>query len=105
MVRLPRYTCPDINAMQRTLEQASSDIEYYAVRLESEDDRKSLEFVALDVYGTIASLEDLRADNSALREYGLAMERERDELEKDLDCANEEIKELTRHISKLESHL
>lgn len=105
MARVPNWTCPDINRIQQSIKQASSDIEYYARRMEDASDRKSLESIASNVYDIISSLEDLRSDNSSLRDYGITMKEERDGFETDLDNANNEIESLKAYVKELEDKL
>lgn len=72
-----KYTCPDIDAAQKSLKQMVRDAEYAIKRYEMDQSAQdTLSECINEMSNTIDVLEDLRRSNDALREWGNEMEKE-----------------------------
>jgi chromosome segregation protein len=84
-----KYTCPDIDIVQKQLKECADSIEeeYYS---ESRELR-----------GIISDIEDLRDSNSGIRQWGEEQSERADKAENDLNEAEEKISELEYEIIEL----
>lgn len=79
-----KHTCPDINKLQKKIDQCRKDIRYMSKNTEDSElirDLDGIEDVLLDLD---RGLEDLRGSNDALRSYGEEQEKRADDLENEL---------------------
>lgn len=105
-----KNTCPDINQMQSNLESMARILEGF----HTEDKWQEKEIIdsIYDLYQMSKSLENLRNQNQELRDWGNSECARVEELEKDLDYANQQLSELesdlkyaNERISDLENQL
>lgn len=119
-MRLPnepvKQTCPDINRIQKTINEIINNFENFKQEDVSEDFLSSMQDASWELKDIYSTLEELRNANSALRDWGFELtslaenlESEKDaeigELENTISAKETEIGDLEDRIDELENNI
>lgn len=88
-----KHTCPDIDAVIKTIKGVEHLCKLSGTEA-PEDLVQIIDEISSDLWGLDGDIERLRIDNSQLREWG-------EQLESDLNDAEEKLEELKQEIEKL----
>jgi len=92
------HTCPDINKLQKRLDNIVSELKGYALMFpEYKSDINSL---ASDVYDVSGDLEGLRSDNESLRTWGYVESKRADNAENRVEELEIEIESFKNEYEK-----
>lgn len=105
-MRLPnepaKQTCPDINRIQKTINEIINNFENFKQEDVSEDFLSSMQDASWELKDIYSTLEELRNANSALRDWGYELTSLAENLESEKDA---EIGELENTISAKETEI
>lgn len=105
-MRLPnepvKQTCPDINRIQKTINEIINNFESFKQEDVSEDFLSSMQDASWELKDIYSTLEELRNANSALRDWGFELTSLAENLESEKDA---EIGELENTISAKETEI
>lgn len=105
-MRLPnepvKQTCPDINRIQKTINEIINNFESFKQEDVSEDFLSSMQDASWELKDIYSTLEELRNANSALRDWGYELTSLAENLESEKDA---EIGELENTISAKETEI
>lgn len=105
-MRLPnepvKQTCPDINRIQKTINEIINNFESFKQEDVSEDFLSSMQDASWELQDIYDTLEELRNANSALRDWGFELTSLAENLESEKDA---EIGELENTISAKETEI
>ena len=105
-MRLPnepvKQTCPDINRIQKTINEIINNFENFKQEDVSEDFLSSMQDASWELKDIYSTLEELRNANSALRDWGFELTSLAENLESEKDA---EIGELENTISAKETEI
>ncbi len=106
-----KHTCPTIDNIIGKMESARGEAEYISKHPE-EDSTDEARTIIDELCDAISDMENIRSDNSELRDWGNEeyeradyAEGERDDAIKDKELLQEEIEELKAKIDELENEL
>ena len=96
---MPGWTCPDINKCQNTLAAIEGDIEDLADKFEDDHYRSDMMDISSEIRNIRMNvLEELRNDNSSLRECYTFVQEEKETLDREIERLRDEIAGLEETI-------
>lgn len=84
-----RHTCPDIDKAIKCIQSARKNISDALKDEDIENKDYGIKCADSDLWGVDDMLEDLRSDNSALRDWGHDLEKRIQELEEEIYNSNQ----------------
>lgn len=108
-MRLPnepvRYTCPDINRLQKTIKEIRDNFASFKEEDNIEDFLDAMNTASWELRDIYNTLEELRNANSALRDWGYELTSLAENLESEIGNLEDRIDELENNIIEIQEQL
>lgn len=98
-----RHTCPDIDRLQKTIKEIRNDFATFNDTCDISDFISSMENASWELKSISETMEELRASNSSLRDWGNEMYEDAEKMENERDDWENKCGELEGKINDLES--